>query len=577
MLYPGLIKNRCGVYCYRLIFPPSLRQYGAPRETRFSLGTKNRAKTGELWIHAFKIGRLLLDELLALVQEVDQEVNMAEISEIMKAKIAAKREQIRLGEQLAALQDQINEQRLAALRSRKELATAQAVTQKAKELARTAVGIAQRTQGQLIEARRTADALASLPTTLNAEPLPVGSALVAPSAPGQSLEWLVARFNEHSEHVEKLKPKTLSQRKSNLARFLDVLVPLNSAALVAADITHYREVIRTIPKNLPKLSIWKERPEDPLLRRNWYLGLGKQGLPSLSEQGQMTHFHDVKPFLKWLKAERYVAENFSDMLTPIKNDADYEEGGQPFTQEQLGKLVNRLWRADSRLPYEQPKDWHFWAPLLGLTTGMRGDEIGSLTVAHVIDVGGIVMLNVPGSKTPNAERLIPLPDVALNAGFMQLVEWARMSSDDARLFPDWALGGDSEAPNYSHKLGKWFNHYKGTGLLAKLDIWQTDHQVCFHSLRHTFATCAHHADSDLKQIQMILGHGSDLRKTYGLPAPRDLGATVDYIKPNVSYSPRMQEACATLRNVINSVDFGCDLTGVNWLNWRRAKKMGNLK
>lgn len=118
MLYPGLIKNRCGVYCYRLIFPSSLRQYGAPRETRFSLGTKSRAKTGELWIHAFQLGRLLLDELLALVQEVDQEVDMAEISEIIKAKIAAKREQIRLGEQLAALQDQINEQRLEALRWR---------------------------------------------------------------------------------------------------------------------------------------------------------------------------------------------------------------------------------------------------------------------------------------------------------------------------------------------------------------------------------------------------------------------------------------------------------------------------
>ncbi|MGS3185682.1 hypothetical protein ACB288_18395 [Aeromonas taiwanensis] len=85
---------------------------------------------------------------------------MAEISEIMKAKIAAKREQIRLGEQLAALQDQINEQRLEALRSRKELATAQAVTKKTKALARKAVGIAQRTQGQLIESQRMADALA---------------------------------------------------------------------------------------------------------------------------------------------------------------------------------------------------------------------------------------------------------------------------------------------------------------------------------------------------------------------------------------------------------------------------------
>ena len=179
------------------------------------------------------------------------------------------------------------------------------------------------------------------------------------------------------------------------------------------------------------------------------------------------------------------------------------------------------------------------------------------------------MLNAPGSKTPNAERLIPLPDVALNAGFMQLVEWARMSSGDARLFPDWALGGDSEAQNYSHKLGKWFNHYKGTGLLAKLDIWQTDHQVSFHSLRHTFITAAHHTDIKLELMQMIVGHGPDLRKTYGLPATKDKGSSTPYIKPGVKYSPRMQEACATLRNVINSVDFGCDLTGVNWLKPRK--------
>ncbi len=577
MLYPGLIRNRCGVYCYRLIFPPSLRQYGAPRETRFSLGTKSRAKTGELWIHAFQLGRLLLDELLALVQEVDQEVDMAEISEIMKAKIAAKREQIRLGEQLAALQDEINEQRLEALRSRKELATAQAVTQKAKGLARKAVSIAQRTQGQLLESRRMADALATLPTTINAEPVPVAGALVAPSASGQSLEWLVARFNEHSATVLKLRTSTLKDRKGNLARFLDILGPLDSAALGAADIAHYREVIRTFPKDLPKKSVWKERPEDHVLRRNWYLSLNKHGLPSLSEQGQKTHFNDVRPFLRWLKAERYVTEDFSDMLTPVKNDAGYQERGRPFTPEQLDKLVNGLWRAEGKYPREQPKDWHFWVPLLGLTTGMRGDELGRLTVAHVVDVGSVIMLNVPGTKTDNAERIIPIPNVVLNAGFMQLVDWARRSGDDARLFPDWVHGGGKSAKNYSASLGKWFNYEQGAGLLARLDIWKTDQQISFHSLRHTFATCAHHADTDLKQIQMILGHGVDLRKTYGLPAPRDLGATVDYIKPNVSYSPRMQEACAALRNVINSVDFGCDLTGINWLNWRNAKNMGELK
>lgn len=78
-------------------------------------------------------------------------------------------------------------------------------------------------------------------------------------------------------------------------------------------------------------------------------------------------------------------------------------------------------------------------------------------------------------------------------------------------------------------------------------------------------------------MQMIVGHGADLRETYGLPATKDKGSSAPYIKPGVSYSPRMQEACAALRNVINSVDFGCDLTGVNWLNWRKAKNMGELK
>lgn len=70
MHYPGLLKNRCGVYCYRLIFPPHLRRLGASREARFSLGTKNHAFVGDQWIYAFQLGRLLLAELTELSQEV---------------------------------------------------------------------------------------------------------------------------------------------------------------------------------------------------------------------------------------------------------------------------------------------------------------------------------------------------------------------------------------------------------------------------------------------------------------------------------------------------------------------------
>ena len=38
MRYPGLFKNRCGVYCYRLIFPLFLQQLGDEDQS----DTKNR-------------------------------------------------------------------------------------------------------------------------------------------------------------------------------------------------------------------------------------------------------------------------------------------------------------------------------------------------------------------------------------------------------------------------------------------------------------------------------------------------------------------------------------------------------
>lgn len=594
MHYPGLIKNRCGVYCYRLTFPARLRLLGAPRELRLSLHTKRRDNLKARWFSAFHAATSLISELEnSLLRDIDE---MAEVSEKMKDSIAtwrAKHQQRRQDNLRAGVdetwldwqveQDADQREQALELATRaavmeeldNELQQAQARQAKATVIAHQAAKVArlERTQkennaARLAESQRTVELLVTSRATVPLQPMP--------SVCDEPLATLRDRFNEHCATVEKLAAKTLKQRQSNLERFLDVVGPRSSAALGATDIRHYRDVIRALPANLTKKPIWQERPDALTLRPDWYRGLCKLGLPSLSEQGQLTHFHDTGPFLKWLSTERYVAEDFSDVLTPIKNDADYQERGQPFSQGQLNTLVVALWQADSRRPREQPKDWHFWAPLLGLTMGMRGDEIGRLCVADVVVVGNVAMLSVPGTKTDNAERLIPLPDVVLTAGFMQLVDWARGAGDDTRLFPDWVAGGGKSAKNYSASLGRWFNYEQGGGLIARLGIWSTAHQVSFHSLRHSFATCAHHADVELDQIQMIMGHGTDLAKTYGLPAPKNLGATVSYIKLSVSYSPRMQEACVSLRDAINRVDFGCDLTGLNWLDWRKAKKLEAL-
>lgn len=606
MHYPGLIKNRCGVYCYRLVFPRHLRQRGAPREVRFSLGTKSRDRTGELWISYFELGMLLLDELNRLVQETD----LADLSAVMKAKIAAKKEMIRVNEQKEQLEDEVwalrRKQREAEVRD----------SENSRLITRLAL-TAQRVQGQNLELRRIVDSretaairvVSPTPTqqsapeaqaveviladTVQATPAVMTSAgpvdvtpmtgvrrIVRKSAAvvtdGEPLDMLVNRFIEHCLHVDKRAESTLKGRRSNLQRFLDIVGPRTNTTLGAVDIARYRDVIRTLPTNLVKQAIWRSRPEDPVLRPEWYRKLGAKRLKSLTEEGQKSHFHDTGPFLKWLAVERYVAEDFSDMLSPIKNDADYEEGGRPFSTGQLALLAEGLWLSRIRRKHEHPKDHHFWAPLLALTTGMRSDEIGRLTAAHIVDVGGITMLNIPGTKTKNADRLIPLPDSVLDAGFMQLVARAGLEAPDARLFPEWVQGGGKSAKNYSASIGRWFNYEKGAGLLGKLGIWNENEQVSFHSLRHSFATSAHHTGLSLPEIQMIMGHSADLRKTYGLPEPQNLGATVDYIKPGVAYNPKIIEACTSLRDAINRINFGCDLSGLDWLAWRNAKGMNVL-
>lgn len=69
MRYPHIIKNRCGVYCFRLVVPVALQHRGAPREIRFSLQTKNPAIVAESFPFALLSAQSLLRDLHNLTME----------------------------------------------------------------------------------------------------------------------------------------------------------------------------------------------------------------------------------------------------------------------------------------------------------------------------------------------------------------------------------------------------------------------------------------------------------------------------------------------------------------------------
>lgn len=349
----------------------------------------------------------------------------------------------------------------------------------------------------------------------------------------------------------------------------------------------YRDVIHTMPSYLTDQKIWLTRPEAQSDRTEWYRGLHKHGLKKLTEGGQKSHFDDVRPFLSWLAKERKHSENFSDMLSPIKDSADEKDTVLPLNGIEMGILVEKHFKpADKLSRNEQPKDWHFWAPLIALTMGLRSDEIGRLTVNHInADFHGVAIMKVPGTKTVNAVRTVPLSQSLIDAGFLDYVALMRSDAasmaDGGRLFPDWKLGGSKKAPTYSHAMTKFFCRQKTTkdgkphysGLVVRLGLDREGRDFTFHGLRKTLINAAYHTGVPLEKLQAIVGHGTDLFKTYKLPKNHisHSDATFSYIAADSVYSPDVKASLADLKAQIDSINFGYSLAGINWQAWCKSK------
>ena len=104
MRYPHIIKNRYGVYCFRLVVPLELQRMGAPREIRFSLLTKNQAVLADSFPFVLLSAKSLLRDLHNLALE--HKGTMTERSEHMKTIIEMKRIEMRLRDRLEQAEDQ---------------------------------------------------------------------------------------------------------------------------------------------------------------------------------------------------------------------------------------------------------------------------------------------------------------------------------------------------------------------------------------------------------------------------------------------------------------------------------------
>lgn len=200
-------------------------------------------------------------------------------------------------------------------------------------------------------------------------------------------------------------------------------------------------------------------------------------------------------FFKWaISTKRYAGSNPMGALSP-PSESNEETGARAFEQHEL----QAIFQPQNFIGMKQPHQ--YWGPLFGLFTGARSNEIAQLRLMDIIEVDGVMCMNIvhaPANgvmtKNPASVRKIPLHPTLLELGFDEYLDDLKKLGA-TRVFPE--LPQDKKTGKREKYLSRDFNE----GLLKSLKLWQP-RTVVFHSFRDT-------AISKLAKARINFGHIKD--------------------------------------------------------------------
>ncbi|MGY3437482.1 MULTISPECIES: site-specific integrase [unclassified Marinovum] len=203
----------------------------------------------------------------------------------------------------------------------------------------------------------------------------------------------------------------------------------------------------------------------------------------------------------------------------------------PWSEERLSAFLtspiytgcsspHRRWKRGKQIL----RDATYWVPLIVLTLGTRIEEILLLKRTDVRMRNGCYCFAIASGsentgKTEDARRVIPLPQLLLDLGF---IEWFHALPDAHGVMLFLEAVNRSEKGDVAGAFGKHFRR-----ILERLDLRDFDED--FYAMRKTFSSMLRSADVADGQRQAIAGHkhGSVLNIHYTAHHTRDLKDAVD--------------------------------------------------
>jgi integrase len=352
----------------------------------------------------------------------------------------------------------------------------------------------------------------------------------AASVPLVPLSQVIQEFTTEHLRANRWSPKTQTDNAAILRDLVEILGNVPISTITKDSMRPYRQAIMALPPNRSK--------------QRRYRGLFIAEILKLPDVTPISicrinkHFVLAAQFFNWALDKGYVTANPATGMSLPKEKRD-DEARSPFTPNELQQIFHSEEFGATKCRSQTRSPYMFWLPVLGLYSGARIEELSSLRLDDVKQVGGTWVLDINIQhrtlKNKGSIRQVAMHPVVQQLGFLDYVEHRRRQGH-AHLFPDLGVNQGRRGMAAS----KWFGRY-----LDRLGI--TGKDKVFHSLRHTVLNACKQQGIAIDIAREIAGHANE-SMTYGTYGKQ--------LRPEVQLSYLIQ------------LDFGVDLISLQGV-WQK--------
>ena len=307
--------------------------------------------------------------------------------------------------------------------------------------------------------------------------------------------------------------KLLSEYKVLTDEFIEIIGNIPVSLLSKDSIRKYIKTLIKLPINRRKNPRYRDLSVDEVMK-----------LKDVKPQSRVNVnkcLTRLTTFMRFGVSQGYIKENYIDgMKIPISKK-DERKKREPFSQEDLVKILNPKTYLDYTIDYKKISsnqhitfttnksvklsNPYYWSFIIGIFSGMRTNEISQLRIDDIVKEGNVWMIIIDETqgkrvKTTSSIRKVPVhPTLIKSLGLLDYVEIIKSKGFD-RIFPELTKDRDG----YSSKISRHYNQ----NFLPSIGVWKRQVKVLY-STRHTFINRCYKKGVDRDILKSIVGHEPD--------------------------------------------------------------------